>query len=100
MRMASGGVTRRALFLLAVGMAVAMLTGCASPSPTASPLRLPTRIPLTSTPDRPEMARRAYQEGAALQATGDMEGAVEAFSRALALDPTLYSAAVNCARLS
>lgn len=76
-------------------MAAAMLTGCASPSPTASPLSLPTRIPSTPTPDRLEMARRAYQEGIALQTAGDTEGAVEAFSRALALDPTLAPAYVG-----
>lgn len=84
---------RRAALLLTL---LAGLAGCASPaSPTASPLRLPTRLPPTPTPTvSPLTAQSHYQTGLALQAAGDAAGAMECFTQAIELDPTLAPAYV------
>jgi tetratricopeptide (TPR) repeat protein len=76
---------------LMVGMAVA---GCAAPDPTSSPLRLPTRVPLTPTPTPtftptpfPFTVRDYYREGVARQEAGDAEGAGQSFTWAIQRAP-------------
>lgn len=82
----------RSLLLLTV---VVTLAACAAPNPTVSPLRLPTRIPPTPTISRSAAALRAYEVGLDRQAVGDGDGALEAFSQALSLDPTLVPAYIE-----
>jgi len=74
--------------------ALTILVGCAAPQPTASPLRLPTRVSPSPTPTAIS-AMRHYREGVAHRAAGDEEGALEAFSRAIEADPTFVPAYVE-----
>ncbi|MGD1995308.1 MAG: tetratricopeptide repeat protein [Anaerolineae bacterium] len=82
------------LSLMLSVVALATLAACASPDPTVSPLRLPTRIPSTPNPTSPS-AGFYYEVGLAHRAAGNTARALEAFSQALALDPTLGSAYVE-----
>ncbi|HEC34143.1 MAG TPA: tetratricopeptide repeat protein [Chloroflexi bacterium] len=86
---------RRLRFHLFLGCLVLVLAGCTSPRPTSSPLHLPTRIPPTPTLERSEVALRAYEAGLARRAAGDVEGALEQFSRALVADPAFAPAYVE-----
>jgi len=79
-----------------------LLVGCATtPAPTLSPQRLPTRIPPTSPPVvvQSELAREAYERALALRASGDIAGAMQAFSETLTLDPTFAPAYVERGKL-
>lgn len=79
--------------LLAVTLMV--LAGCASPDPpSASPLRLPTRILHTPTPTPTVTptpfsiaARTYYKQGVTRQETGDVEGALQSFTWAIQRAP-------------
>lgn len=81
-------------WLLLLATAVLTLAGCASPQPTASPLRLPTRVPATPTPAAIDILAQ-YQAGVAHRAAGDTAAAMEALSQTLALDPTFAAAYVQ-----
>jgi len=71
------------------------LAGCAAPNPTASPLRLPTRIPRTPTPTPFSIAARAYyEEGVARQEVGDADGALQSFAWAIQRTPDFAPAYV------
>ncbi len=80
---------------------LAALTGCATPAPTDSPLRLPTRFyrtptatpTLTPTPF-PFTGEDYYREGAMRQETGDTEGALQSFTWAIRRAPDFAPAYV------
>lgn len=80
--------------LLLLAAAVAALAGCAAPQPTASPLRLPTRVPVSPAPTAIDILAR-YQAGVAHRAAGDTAAAMDALSQTLALDPTFAAAYVQ-----
>jgi tetratricopeptide (TPR) repeat protein len=67
-------------------LTLVVLTGCAAPNPTASPLRLPTRAPVILTPT-PLDARLYYEAGLAYQEAGDAEKALQFFTWAIRLAP-------------
>ncbi|MGD1992383.1 MAG: tetratricopeptide repeat protein [Anaerolineae bacterium] len=75
-------------------LVLAILVGCAAPGPTASPLRLPTRAPVTPTPT-PIGARVHYEAGLTYRGTGQPEEAVAAFTRAVTVDPDFAPAYVE-----
>jgi tetratricopeptide (TPR) repeat protein len=78
-------------------VALIALAGCSAPAPTVSPLRLPTRIPITPTPaPNPQVY---YEKGRAYRAVGDLEKALDSFSQALAADPSFAPAYVERAAL-
>ncbi|MCP4540701.1 MAG: tetratricopeptide repeat protein [Chloroflexi bacterium] len=76
-----------------------LLAGCATPDPTNSPLRLPTRIHRTPTPTPtltlapfPFALQDYYREGKAHQKTGDAEGAIQSFTWAILRAPKFVPA--------
>jgi tetratricopeptide (TPR) repeat protein len=84
--------------LAALLLVLLTLAGCAAPGPTASPLRLPTRVP--PTPSATPIGAQAYYEmGLARRAAGDTTGALRALSQALEIDPTLAQAHVERAAI-
>lgn len=79
-----------------------LLVSCtATPMPTLSPQRLPTRIPPTPTVTiaQAELVRQTYERGLALRASGDATGAMEAFSETLTLDPAFAPAHLERGKL-
>lgn len=88
---------------LAVLLCLLLASCAATPTPTLSPQRLPTRIPLTPTATiqvvQPELVRQTYERGLALRASGDIAGATQVFSETLALDPTFAPAYVERGKL-
>ena len=79
---------------LAALLVAATLVGCAAPSPTASPLRMPTRAPVTPTPT-PVGPRVHYEAGLTYRATGQTTQALAAFTRAMMVDPGFAPAYVE-----
>lgn len=70
--------------------AVAVLVGCCpSPAvPITSPLRLPTRVPVTVTPAPTQVdVRSLYEAGLACREVGDDECALQSFTQAIEIDP-------------
>jgi len=73
-----------------------ILAGCASPEPTVSVLRLPTRLPPTPTsPPTPTVvaigAWDYYKEGLGRWERGNADGAIESFSRAILQSPDTFA---------
>ncbi|MBN1179549.1 MAG: tetratricopeptide repeat protein [Anaerolineae bacterium] len=76
------------------------LAACATPEPTLSPLRLPTRIPFTPTPTPTPISVATYvAEGVAYRAAGDTLAALEVFSHTLVLDPAFVPAYLERGKL-
>lgn len=73
-------------FLLPILLVI--LVGCTqqTPTPTAFPLRLPTRAPVLPTPT-PVDARPYYEAGLVQQGAGDLDGALQSFTWAIELAP-------------
>lgn len=69
------------------------LAGCMAPTPSASPLRLPTRVPRTPTPVPPD-AQTYYEAGLSFQRVGDAENALQSFTWAIQLAPDFAPAYV------
>jgi tetratricopeptide (TPR) repeat protein len=77
-------------------LGVVVLAGCVSqhqPTPSASPLRLPTRVAPTSTPTpTPVSALPYYEAGRACQEAGDTECALQSYASAIEIQPDFVEA--------